>query len=196
MGTSTQVVATVQSALFGDSKGEHFNDMEKVVGIPASVTVNVDKPLKSITFMHGAVLDGIELSYSKSRGDSHTTVTHGTSPRSDDSGLTIEKVKIGDNEKIIAFSGLQGTSNFRGHRILQLYFTTYDSKTGKMEVKGPFGRGQGSSPEPFHVTANGAFVAVGGYAIDTDSSLGQLVSDDEDGGLYGLTFFDVAYRSV
>ncbi|RXW15500.1 hypothetical protein EST38_g10354 [Candolleomyces aberdarensis] len=94
-GTSTQVVATVQSALFGDSQGQHFNDIETVVGIPSSVTLDVDHPVKSITFLYGGVLDGIKLEYNKSKGGS-TEKAHGTSA-SKGNGLTEVKVDIERN---------------------------------------------------------------------------------------------------
>ncbi|RXW12890.1 hypothetical protein EST38_g12964 [Candolleomyces aberdarensis] len=193
MGTSTQLVATTQSVLFGDNKGTHFNDLETVLGIPANVTINVDKPITSITVMHGYVVDGIEITYSESdSAATTTTVSHGTSSECTDLNLKKSHIYFGDTENIIAVSGLQGVSEW-GLRILQLSFVIYDSKTGGVRVEGPFGGGVGDSVQPFRFTANGILIGFGGFAVNTDTNLGSFTSG-ETGGLYGLTFFDVAYR--
>ncbi|RXW20004.1 hypothetical protein EST38_g5838 [Candolleomyces aberdarensis] len=193
--SSAQVVATIQSVLVGDNKGNQFNDLQTVIGIPATVTINTFNPLKSITVMHGSVVDGIEISYFKGEsGDDSTDVSHGTSSKSKDTALTRTTIDLEQGENIIAVSGVSGISSW-GLRVLQLNFVIYNSKDGKVRVQGPFGKAEGESLQPFHVTANGILIALGGFAINTNSSLGQL-GPDKAGGLYGLTFFDVAHRAT
>ncbi|KAJ2932468.1 hypothetical protein H1R20_g4608, partial [Candolleomyces eurysporus] len=170
MGTSVQVVATTQSVLFGDNKGNQFNDLETVIGIPSNVTINVDKPIKSITVMWGYVVDGIEITYSESdSAATPTTVSHGTSSRCLDTNLNKSEINLGATENIIAVSGVQGISEW-GLRILKLSFVIYDSNTGDVRTEGPFGGGEGDSPQPFRVTANGILVAFGGFAVNTDTN--------------------------
>ncbi|RXW14811.1 hypothetical protein EST38_g11046 [Candolleomyces aberdarensis] len=189
----SQSVAIIQSPLFGGNCGTQFNDIERVVGFPASLTINVDRPLKYITIMYGGVIDGIELEYAKNDAET-TKFSHGTSSRTNLLNRGI--VTLGDKEVIVAVSGLHGSSIW-GVRVLQLSFAICDTRTGKMRVAGPFGGGlSDSTPQPFHLTANGSFVALGGFAINTDLSLGELKAAGKNGGLYGLTFIDVAYRSV
>ncbi|KAJ2932516.1 hypothetical protein H1R20_g4607, partial [Candolleomyces eurysporus] len=192
----THSVAIIESPLFGDSSGKQFNDIETVVGFPASLTIHVNRPLKYITIMHGGVIDGIEVEYDKHDGQT-TKFSHGTSSRSSsDPGVKKSTITIGDKENIIAVSGLHGSSRW-GVRILQLSFAICDTRTGNMRVAGPYGSGQSdSTPHPFHVTANGSFVALGGFAVNTDSSLGQLRAAGKNGGLFGLTFFDISHRPV
>ncbi|KAJ2923579.1 hypothetical protein H1R20_g13516, partial [Candolleomyces eurysporus] len=157
------------------------------------VTIKVDRPLKYITIMHGGAIDGIELEYAKNDAET-TKFSHGTSSRTN--LLNRSTVTLGDKENIVAVSGLHGSSMW-GVRVLQLSFAICDTSTGKMRVAGPFGLGlSDSTPQPFHITANGSFVALGGFATNTDLSLGQLYLAGKDGGLYGLTFIDIAYPSV
>ncbi|KAJ7838156.1 hypothetical protein B0H13DRAFT_2103934 [Mycena leptocephala] len=179
---STESIATIHSALFGGDTGNAFNDLEKVVGGKANITINSLQPIKSITIAHGGAVDGIAITYNKTTG-SKTDVYHGTNPdKKTDSALLVDKITLKSTDAIVAISG-----------IVSLSFTIYNSNDGTMTVYGPYG---GSSGTAFRVTANGYFVAFGGYAIDTEDSLSQLKADGEDGGLYGLTFMDVAYRTV
>ncbi|KAJ2915215.1 hypothetical protein MD484_g5210, partial [Candolleomyces efflorescens] len=193
MSLSIQALATVQSSLVGDSVGTQFNDIESVVGFPASMTINASHPLSSITVMHGGVVDGIEVEYARD-DDQTTKVSHGTSSASTDPNLKKSTVTLGDKENIVAVSGVHGSSQF-GVRVAQLSFAIYDNGSGLMRIAGPFGNGEADSPQRFHVTANGTFVAFGGFAVNTNTSIGQL-KPGQNGGLYGLTFFDIAYRSV
>jgi hypothetical protein len=68
---TTHSTATIQSTLFGDSKGTSFNDLETgqchiippvsmsyrrtVIG-SANVTINTAKPIKEIKIMHGGAV--------------------------------------------------------------------------------------------------------------------------------------------
>ncbi|KAJ7917454.1 hypothetical protein B0H13DRAFT_1995275 [Mycena leptocephala] len=190
---STESIATIHSALFGGDTGNAFNDLEKVVGGKANITINSLQPIKSITIAHGGAVDGIAITYNKTTG-SKTDVYHGTNPdKKTDSALLVDKITLKSTDAIVAISGLCDANSFWGNRIVSLSFTIYNSNDGTMTVYGPYG---GSSGTAFRVTANGYFVAFGGYAIDTEDSLSQLKADGEDGGLYGLTFMDVAYRTV
>ncbi|KAJ7453297.1 hypothetical protein B0H11DRAFT_2326557 [Mycena galericulata] len=194
---TTESIATIQSALFGGDTGNAFNDLEKigcpVIGGSAKITINSTQPIKSIVIAHGGAVDGIAITYYKTTG-STTDVYHGTNPeKKTDPLLSVDKITLGSTETIVAISGRQDKNSIYGSRIMALSFTTYDSFNGKMTVHGPYG---GSTGTAFRVTANGHFVAFGGYAIDTNDSLGQLKSHGEDGGLYGLTFAEIAYRTV
>ncbi|KAF7316035.1 hypothetical protein MIND_00121200 [Mycena indigotica] len=189
---TTYTTALVSSNLFGDSKGSHFNDLEDVLG-SVNITIDTSKPIKNIKIMHGGVIDGIEVKYYKSSSGGTQTVHHGTSSDCDDSSLHKSDIPIGDTESIIAISGKSGSSSW-GIRVTQLSFAIYDSKTGNLRISGPYGNsGSGTA---FRVTANGNFIALGGFAINTDSSLDQLKKAGQDGGLYGLVFDEVDYRAV
>ncbi|KAJ2915203.1 hypothetical protein MD484_g5209, partial [Candolleomyces efflorescens] len=190
---SVQNLAIVQSSLVGDSKGNQFNDIQEVVGFPASMTINASHPLSKITLMHGGVVDGIEIEYAMDDGQT-TKVSHGTSTEASNPGLNKSTVTLADRENIVAISGIHGSCQY-GIRVSQLSFAIYDSGSGQMRIAGPFGGAETDSPQRFHVTANGTFVAFGGFAVNTNTSLGQL-KPGQNGGLYGLTFFDIAYRSV
>ncbi|KAF8162194.1 hypothetical protein K438DRAFT_1985315 [Mycena galopus ATCC 62051] len=192
---TTHSVATVQSILFGGSTGNYFNDLQSVIG-PQNVTINSIMPIKSITVVHAGVVDGIKVTYRRGSGETTTTVTHGLSAESPDgSKLNKTPVELGKNESIVAISGKAGDSNW-GLRVIGLCFTIYNSDTGKMRDSGWIGGGGGKKTDTFRVTANGNFLALGGYAIDADSSIGVMQNRKEDGGLYGLTFIDIAYRNV
>ncbi|KAJ2923576.1 hypothetical protein H1R20_g13515, partial [Candolleomyces eurysporus] len=135
-----------------------------VVGFPA---IDVTRPLKYITIMHGGVIDGIELEYATNDAET-TKFSHGTSHRNSDPYVIKSTITLGDKENIIAVSGSHGSSSW-GYRVLQLSFAIYDTRTGRMRIAGPYGRGRSDlTSHPFHVTANGAFVALGGFAINTD----------------------------
>jgi hypothetical protein len=115
---------------------------------------------------------------------------------------TVKKtiINIAANENIIGVSGLYGTGEF-GTRVAQLNFVIYNSDTGGLRVENLIGDGKVQSPQSFVVTANGILVAFGGFADDIDSSVSlgdaHIAPDDTDrGGLYGLNFLEMAYRSV
>ncbi|KAJ7060901.1 hypothetical protein C8F01DRAFT_1253379 [Mycena amicta] len=189
---TTYTTALVASNLFGDSKGNAFNDLQNVVG-SMNITIDTSQPIKQIKVMHGGAIDGIEIKYYKSNHQAGTTtVHHGTSSDSSDPNLTQSTISIGDNESIVAISGKAGDSAW-GIRVVQLNFAIFDCTTGNMRIAGPFG---GNTGKGFRVTANGNFIALSGFAIDTDSSLDQLKAAGQDGGLYGLIFDEVDYRSV
>ncbi|KAJ7763738.1 hypothetical protein B0H16DRAFT_455092 [Mycena metata] len=195
---TTHSVATVHSVLFGGSTGNYFNDLQSVIG-PHNVTINSIMPIKSITVVHAGVIDGIKVTYYRGSKKSTTSVNHGLSAESDgEGGLNKKVIPLGDKESIVAISGKAGDSEFWGMRVVGLCFTIYDSGTGKMRTTGWIG-GQGGThikTPTFRVTANGSFLALGGYAIDANSSIGTMQDKQEDGGLYGLTFIDIAYRNV
>ncbi|KAJ7104887.1 hypothetical protein C8R44DRAFT_987786 [Mycena epipterygia] len=190
-------IAIVQSALFGTcDSGTYFNDLE-VHGGSANVTIDTKKPIKCIHFACGDVIDGLTVTYNV--GTTSVDETHGTKPTSKDTvwfpakNTALEDTK----ETIVAISGQQGNSKEWGNRIVSLSFTTFSTATGKMKVYGPYG---GTNPSvvgtPFRVTANGIFLAFGGYATNTNDGLQVLQNENATGGLYGLNFSDVAYRTV
>ncbi|KAJ6490969.1 hypothetical protein C8R45DRAFT_1096509 [Mycena sanguinolenta] len=205
---TTHSIATVQSVLLGGSTGNYFNDLQSVIG-PQNVTINTTMPIKSITVVHSGVVDGIKVTYRRASGKTTTSVNHGLSAESDgEGGLNKTTFEIGEKESIIAISGKAGDSEFWGMRIVGLCFTIYNSETGAMrsnsekDVNGDTrswvgGEGAVNFKTPtFRVTANGSFLALGGYAVDANSSIGTMQQRKEDGGLYGLTFIDIAYRNV
>ncbi|KAJ6516709.1 hypothetical protein C8R47DRAFT_1088103 [Mycena vitilis] len=191
--SSTHETAIIQSPLVGDIKGSLFNDIENVIGT-GNVTINTVDPIKEITVMHGQI-DGLVITYEKgsSSGSSTTTITHGTSDRSTDPQLTKTRIALLATERIIAISGQHGPVARYGTRVTRLSFVIYNSATGAVKIAGPFGT---TSTKSFYATAEGNFVAFGGYAVNTDDSVGQSAANGQDGGLYGLTFSDVAYRTV
>ncbi|KAJ7060874.1 hypothetical protein C8F01DRAFT_1253353 [Mycena amicta] len=191
---TTYTTALVSSNLFGDSsKGKLFNDLQDVVG-SMNITIDTSQPIKQIKLMHCEAIDGIEIKYYKSNHDAGTTtVHHGTSSDCDDVDLYKTTISIGDTESIVAISGKAGDATWGGVRVVQLNFAIYDSSTGNMRIAGPYG---GNTGKAFRVTSNGNFIALSGFAIDTDLSLRQLKAAQQDGGLYGLVFDEVDYRSV
>ncbi|KAJ7104888.1 hypothetical protein C8R44DRAFT_886913 [Mycena epipterygia] len=202
---TTNSIAIVQSALFGGSKGTSFNDLESVFGGSASTTINSDGPIKRIHIAHGGVVEGMTITYNKagSSSKSGTDKTHGTNPEQNtDTALTKSWIpgpyktdNLDSNNRkeiIIAISGLYNDTKW-GKRIVALSFMTYSAVAGEMHVYGPYGGTKGTA---FRVTANGSFVAFGGYAADTNDSVVTALKNKEDGGIYGLTFAEVAYRTV
>jgi len=195
---TTNSVALIQSNLFGDDKGTAFNDVEKVIG-SAHITINTGNPIKKIVVLHGGVIDGIKTTYHQYDPSTHkvtndtTTIYHGTSSNDNDSSLSSSDFTLTSTQNIIAISGKHGSTADYGTRIVRLSFAIYDSDTGDITYKGPYGGSEGTS---FRVTANGIFVGFGGYATDTDSSVKQTTNDKKEGGLYGLTFSDIAYTKV
>jgi len=140
--------------------------------------------------MHGDVVDGITCTYSLDGGEP-VTKSHGTSTASADPDLSISLVPLSATENIIAITGRQGqTPNFN-IRVTQITFVIYDSSNGTTRTAGPFGKGNNGTP--FRSTANGNFVAFGGFSVDTDYSAGQAKKAGHYGGLYGLIFADIAY---
>ncbi|KAJ7747298.1 hypothetical protein B0H16DRAFT_1888816 [Mycena metata] len=111
----------------------------------------------------GDALDGFAVTYTGIKDP----VVHGTKPvEKDTRWLSLE-----DDETIVAISGRYGATVW-GDRIIALSFTTFNESTGEMKVEGPYGgAGSGrSGGKAFRVSANGIFVAFGGYAINTDKS--------------------------
>ncbi|KAJ6600519.1 hypothetical protein DFH09DRAFT_1271311 [Mycena vulgaris] len=191
---STHDTAIIQSPLIGDIKGIAFNDIANVVGT-GNVSINTEDPIREITVMHGEVIDGLKIVYDKASGtaSSTTSVTHGTSIDSKDTALKKVVISLEATENIIAVTGMHGDVPPLGIRVAQLTFVIYDSSTGRTRIAGPYGS---KSAKAFYITADGNFVAFGGYAVDTDDSIAQATVKKQDGGLYGLTFSDVAYRSI
>ncbi|KAJ6467283.1 hypothetical protein C8R45DRAFT_1171678 [Mycena sanguinolenta] len=196
---TTESIATIQSALFGGDTGNAFNDLETVIGGSANITINSVQPITSILIAHGDAVDGIAIKYYLT-SKTTTYKYHGTDPQNKtDSNLNVDTITLNSNDTIVAISGLQDANSPWGNRIIALSFTTYNSNDGKMTVHGPYG---GSTGTAFRVTANGYFLAFGGRAIDTTSSLADLANQGTDegttvnGGLYGLTFTEIAYRKV
>ncbi|KAJ2932515.1 hypothetical protein H1R20_g4606, partial [Candolleomyces eurysporus] len=159
----SQSITIIQSPLTGSNYGTPFNDIERglsdskklyivqyadrispshaVVGFPASVTIDVTRPLKYITIM--VTIDGIELEYATNDAET-TKFSHGTSHRNTDPYVIRSTLTLGDKENIVAVSGLHGSS-YWGVRVLQLSFAICDTRTGRMRVAGPYGSGQPDS---------------------------------------------------
>jgi hypothetical protein len=190
---SSLAVALVQSRLLGDTKGGPFNDIETVGGHPAGMTINVDNPINSVQVLYGAVVDGLAITYNETNGAT-TTVYHGTEPGSSDTTLQKGSFNVANDENIIAISGKAGVHPVYGTRICKISFAIYNRTSGQISVAGPYGSSNDGSS--FRVTANGAFVSFGGYAETSNDSIAQATNAGREGGLYGLTFFDVDYRQV
>jgi len=191
--TSTVSVALVQSRLFGGDQGRTFNDVEIVGGYPAGMTINVDNPISQVEVLYGAVVDGLSITYNETDGATET-VNHGTEPGTSDTSLKRNTFTLSSEENIIAITGRAGEDPTYGTRICQINFVIYNSSTGKSSVYGPYG--SNNTGTPFRVTANGAFIAFGGYAVTSNDSIAQADRHGRRGGLYGLTFADVAYRKA
>ncbi|KAJ7051426.1 hypothetical protein C8F01DRAFT_1376773 [Mycena amicta] len=188
--TTTLCTGTVVSNLFGQRTGKEFSDLEALVA--GQLYIDPGHAIKEITIMHGGVIDGIQVTYWNNGGTTTSTLRHGTSSESTDPHLIRSTVTINADESIIAISGKSGQTRW-GERVTQLNFCLYDGKTGRTRIAGPFG---GTGGKAFRVTASGDFVAFGGYAINTNLSLDQLKHRGAEGGLYGLTFVDVACGSL
>ncbi|KIJ46834.1 hypothetical protein M422DRAFT_778290 [Sphaerobolus stellatus SS14] len=189
MSSSTLNVALIQSPVFGGTDGKHFNDIQDVAGFPASLTIKTTNAISSIVVYHGGLVDGIQVTYNETGGTAKGTKQHG----SIDNSLNKDTITFSQTQSIIAISGRAGTTGY-GNRVIQLSFTVYDSSNGKMQVYGPYGN---SAVGPaFHVTANGAFVGFSGFAVDSDLSIGRSADQGVPGGIYGLSFIDIAYRSA
>ncbi|KAJ6557513.1 hypothetical protein B0H19DRAFT_1070168 [Mycena capillaripes] len=184
--TSIQKTAIIKSPLIGAEKGTLFDDIDNVVG-PNNASINTTNPIKSIRVIYAEVVNGLMVEYRETEG--YTVVqAHGTTP--DSSG----KLDTGLREQvIIAVTGMHGetrhSDSLGGRRVAQITFVLYDRIDGTVETRGPFGS---FASTPFSVTAEGIFVAFGGYAFNQT----QSVSHKPAGGLFGLTLHDVAYRSV
>ncbi|KAF8201972.1 hypothetical protein K438DRAFT_1965426 [Mycena galopus ATCC 62051] len=186
--------AIIRSPLLGQDKGVLFDDVEHVVGAN-NTTINTANPIKSIRVIYGEVIDGIAVEYRKT---DKTTITsqHGTERDGQgrlDTGLTEARIDLTDTQVIIAVTGMQGESQHSGRlggrRVARLSFVVFDTANGKVETKGPYGT---QAATPFHVTADGIIVAFGGYAIDQE----QSIAHNPEGGLFGLTIYEVAYRTI
>ncbi|KAJ6490967.1 hypothetical protein C8R45DRAFT_928794 [Mycena sanguinolenta] len=190
---TTHSVAIVQSVLLGGGKpGNSFNDLETVIG-SNDVTIDTKASVAQIDLIYGQAIDGIKITYRKTSSDD-TPQYHGTSTNDcKDKSISNAKITIGNSEHIIAISGKAGNGTTWGDRVYALCFAIYDSDTGKTRHTDLYG---GSDGKAFRVTANGYFVGFGGYAINTNSSLKELKEKKADGGLYGLTVFDIAYSKV
>ncbi|KAJ7205006.1 hypothetical protein GGX14DRAFT_397940 [Mycena pura] len=182
--------ALTKSPLFGAVKdGGVFDDIDNVHGSGTNGINTVD-PIHKITVFHGVVIDGLQITYDRIAGtqtSSPTTVSHGTQTKANDANLKEDTITLAANQFIIAISGSQGDDPaLGGRRIFQLSFVIYNSTTGHLEIKGPYGSTE--TGKPFYVTANGKFVAFGGYAVNTDNSVAKSSTE----GLFGLYFYDVA----
>ncbi|KAJ7763737.1 hypothetical protein B0H16DRAFT_455087 [Mycena metata] len=191
---TTHSVAIVQSILLGAGRpGNSFNDLENVIG-SNDVTIDTKASIKSIELICSQAIDGIKITYRKTSDFSdYTPQYHGTSDSCKDKNVSTPKIELLDTEHIIAISGKAGKTTAWGTRVCALCFAIYDSATGETRVTDLYGGTDGTA---FRVTANGYFVGFGGYAIDTSLSLKELKDKNIDGGLYGLTMFDIAYSKV
>ncbi|KAF7351949.1 hypothetical protein MVEN_01156900 [Mycena venus] len=175
-------LSTNTSQLFGSNVGDAFNDLTTFVGNSTVTTENVPT-IKAITFRFGSVIDGLAVTYAQGPDQGITTIQHGTSLTTVDSGLMNSTLTLGTNETITAVSGQTGNHSPFGIRVLQLTFTIVNSFTAASRVAGPFGSATGTA---FTVAGSGSLIALGGSAVNTDRSLNQLQTAR--GGLYGLSF--------
>ncbi|KAK7001949.1 hypothetical protein R3P38DRAFT_3045684 [Favolaschia claudopus] len=173
-------IGTTTSDLFGANMGNAFNDLSAVAG-NGTITTTTAPSIQTIFVRHGSVIDGIAVAYASGLGKPQITISHGTSQTAD--GPTNTAVILNVNETITSVAGVSGTRAPFGLRILQLKFEILDSATNATRIVGPFGSASGTA---FNVTGTGPLLALGGFAIDTNSSLAEL--NGAPGGLYGLTF--------
>ncbi|KAJ7880826.1 hypothetical protein B0H13DRAFT_2345433 [Mycena leptocephala] len=186
--------ALIRSPLVGTTIATPFDDLASVTGA-GSGSVNTEDPIKQMVFMHGDVLDGIKIVYDKTsgQGSNEVTVPHGTS--TDANPITKTTVVINKNEKIVVVSGMHGEVEPYGVRVAQISFVIYDSVTALFRTVGPFGSKKAT---PFIFTANGNFIAFGGYAENTNDTVAQATEKKPVvlGGIYGLYFIDVDHRTI
>jgi len=168
--------------LFGGNKGSAFNDFNALVGANTVTTSNLPS-IREISLAYGDVIDGFSVMYTQGSGETRTTFSHGTSSNATDSGLRKSTVTLTADEIITTVSGRSGATSF-GIRVIQVQFGIFNSATNTTRVQGPFGGGPGGGM--FTIAGNGAVVAFGGYANNTDLSLSQL--QGQGGGLYGFKF--------
>ncbi|KAJ7436417.1 hypothetical protein FB451DRAFT_1307457 [Mycena latifolia] len=193
--TSIQNTAIVQSRLIGAvGGGDHFDDINAVTGSNFA-TINTKNPIKSIRVIYGEVVDGLAIEY---RVTDSTTAKkeHGVTPNINggvDAGLKSEVIELSNTQVIIAVTGMHGeppdSKALGGARVVQINFVIFDNADGTVETKGPYGT---KFAKPFYVTADGNFVAFGGYATNQEESILKKPT----GGLFGLTFYDVQYTAV
>ncbi|KAJ7069186.1 hypothetical protein C8F01DRAFT_1111821 [Mycena amicta] len=189
----------VPAVCFGDSaNGDTFNDLNAVMARtvlgPDVFSSDVARAIKEIWVMHSdTTIDGIQINYARSYKFDGTkdTVAHGTTNRCTDPNLRSSVFTVGDTESIVSISGTTGPTTRSGVRITSLSFVILDKERGVRRSPGPFG---GSSGTAFAVNVTGEFIALSGFAIDTDKSLAQL--NGEDGGLYGLVFDETNFKLV
>ncbi|KAJ7200565.1 hypothetical protein GGX14DRAFT_699622 [Mycena pura] len=160
-------LATTTSPLFGSDDGDAFDDLTTLVG-NGPVTTDNAPSIQAFTLRFGSVIDGLAVTYAQGTGPDLTTISHGTSLTAAQSGLMNRTVAVGTNETFTAVSGQTGFHTTFGVRVLQLSFTISNSFTGASRVVGPFGTSTGTA---FTVTGgNGTLIAVGGSAVDTNST--------------------------
>ncbi|KAJ7069180.1 hypothetical protein C8F01DRAFT_1325786 [Mycena amicta] len=176
----------VQATLYGDSNGDAFTDIQAVQGTTPIVS-DVARAIKVIKVMNSkSTVDGIQITYAPSSHDGvQSVVAHGTTDKCTDPNLKKSVFTIADAETIASISGTTDNTASYGLRVTSLSFNIFNKKTGITRTAGPFG---GSTGTPFTVNVIGEFIAVSGFAIDTDQSLAQLQVAGQDGGLYGLVF--------
>ncbi|KAJ7069215.1 hypothetical protein C8F01DRAFT_1245426 [Mycena amicta] len=188
----------VPATLYGDSNGDAFNDVQAVLGTTLIVS-DAARAIKAIKVMHSdSTVDGIQITYAPSRQDgAKDIVSHGTTDKCTDTNLKKSVFTVGDtdSESIVSISGTTGPTTRSGVRIklriTSLSFVILDKERGVRRSPGPIG---GSSGTAFAVNVTGEFIALSGFAIDTDKSLAQL--NGEDGGLYGLVFDETNFKVV
>ncbi|KAJ7053803.1 hypothetical protein C8F01DRAFT_1329612 [Mycena amicta] len=184
--TTTLVLATC----FGDSNGDAFDDLQAVQGTTAILS-DVARAVQDIRVMHSNnTVDGIAITYASSKHDgAQNMVAHGTTSKCTDPALSKSVFTIGAAESVVTIFGRTDKTQKYGLRITSLSFSILNHKTGSTRTAGPFGSTAGTT---FSVNVTGEFIALSGFAIDTDKSLlmrgivAQL--GDEAGGLYGLVF--------
>ncbi|KAJ7804967.1 hypothetical protein B0H14DRAFT_2882298, partial [Mycena olivaceomarginata] len=201
--TSIQNTTIIKSPLIGAENGNLFDDIDSgarstlnawtsahpiaVVG-PNNASINTTDPIKSI--------HGLTIEYRETKG-STIVQAHGTTADPSgklDTGLTQEVITLKDTQVIIAVTGMHGVTrqsgSLGGRRVAQITFVLFDKPMGGWKPKGyPF---SSLTATPFSVTADGNFVAFGGYAFNQT----QSVAHKPTGGLFGLNLHDVAYRRV
>ncbi|KAJ7069154.1 hypothetical protein C8F01DRAFT_1226607, partial [Mycena amicta] len=162
----------VQATLYGDSNGDAFNDLQAVQGTTAIVS-DVERAIKSIKVMHSKnSVDGIQITYGPSSHDGvQTVVAHGTTDKCTDANLKKSVFTIADAETIASISITMDKTQPSGLRVTSISFSILNTKTGITRTAGPYG---GSTSTVFTVNVTGKFIALAGFAIDTDQSIAQL----------------------
>ncbi|KAJ7319406.1 hypothetical protein DFH08DRAFT_391585 [Mycena albidolilacea] len=192
--TSIQNTAIMKSPLIEVDNGNLFDDINSVVG-PNNASINTADSIKSIRVIYAEVVNGLTIEYRETKGSTIVQAHDTTADLSGklDTGLKQEVITLKDTQVIIAVTGMHGATthsgSLGGRRVAQIIFVLFDKADRRVETKGPFGS---LIATPFSVTADGNFVAFGGYAFNQT----QSVAHKPTGGLFGLTLHDVAYRRV
>ncbi|KAJ7069222.1 hypothetical protein C8F01DRAFT_510582 [Mycena amicta] len=187
MSEFVYITTLVPATYYGDTNGDAFYDLQAVQGTTPIVFDTVARAIETIKVMNSdCAVDGIQITYGPSNHDgAKHIVAHGTTDKCTDPNLNKSVVTISDAETITSISGTTDTTDAYGLRVTSLSFDILNNETGIPRTAGPFG---GSTGTAFTLNVIGEFIALSGFAFNTDQSLAQLAASGGDGGLYGLAF--------